>query len=67
MSPGGIVRLETEGGGVAGEERVVSDLGRVRDAAVDLDGSALAIADYEDARSGGSRLRERRRTDATSA
>jgi len=45
---GGIVRLEMEGERVAGEERLVTDLGRVRDVAVDLDGSVLAITDFED-------------------
>jgi glucose/arabinose dehydrogenase len=45
---GGLVRLEMEGDRVAGEERLVTDLGRVRDVAVDADGSILAITDFPD-------------------
>jgi aldose sugar dehydrogenase len=42
---GGLVRLEMEGDRVSGEERLVTDLGRVRDVAVDADGSLLVITD----------------------
>ena len=48
LYPGGIVRLELESGRVTGEERLARDLGRVRDVAVDDDGSILAITDFED-------------------
>ncbi len=51
LSPGGVVRLEIgEDGLVAAEERLLMDLGRVRDVAVDSDGTLLAITDYEDGR-----------------
>jgi glucose/arabinose dehydrogenase len=45
---GGVVRLDLEGDTVMGEERLVSDLGRTRDVAVDHDGSLLVITDYSD-------------------
>jgi len=45
---GGLVRLEMEGDRVSGEERLVTDLGRVRDVAVDRDGAVLAITDFAD-------------------
>ncbi len=45
---GGLVRLVMEGDEVAGEERLLSDLGRVRDVAVDVDGSVLVLTDFED-------------------
>ena len=45
---GGLVRLEMEGDRVAGEERLAGDLGRVRDVAVDHDGSVLVLTDFED-------------------
>nr|WP_051491866.1 PQQ-dependent sugar dehydrogenase [Roseivivax isoporae] len=47
LTPGGIVRLELEDGRVAAEERLLFELGRVRDVAVDADGSVLAITDFE--------------------
>jgi len=47
---GGLVRLELDGDTVEGEERLVSDLGRVRDVDVDQDGSILVLTDYEDGR-----------------
>jgi glucose/arabinose dehydrogenase len=45
---GGIVRLEMDGDRVAGEERLLTELGRVRDVAVDADGSVLVITDFAD-------------------
>jgi glucose/arabinose dehydrogenase len=45
---GGIVRLEMEGDRVTSEERLLTDLGRVRDVAVDDDGSLLVITDFAD-------------------
>jgi len=45
---GGLVRLAMEGDRVTGEERIVTDLGRVRDVAVDLDGSVLVVTDFEE-------------------
>jgi aldose sugar dehydrogenase len=45
---GGLVRLEMESDRVSGEERLVTDLGRVRDVAVDRDGAVLAITDFAD-------------------
>jgi glucose/arabinose dehydrogenase len=47
---GGLARLELDGQTIVGEDRHVSDLGRVRDVAVDQDGSILVITDYEDGR-----------------
>ena len=43
---GGLVRLVMDGDRVAGEERLVTDLGRVRDVAVDRDGSVLVLTDF---------------------
>ncbi|MHA6344803.1 PQQ-dependent sugar dehydrogenase [Roseivivax sp. CAU 1761] len=48
LHPGGIVRLEISEGRVTAEERLHMDLGRVRDLAVDDDGSLLAITDFAD-------------------
>jgi glucose/arabinose dehydrogenase len=45
---GGLVRLEMDGDRVTGEERLVTDLGRVRDVTVDRDGSVLVVTDFED-------------------
>jgi aldose sugar dehydrogenase len=45
---GGLVRLEMDGNRVSGEERLVTDLGRVRDVAVDRDGSVLVVTDFEE-------------------
>lgn len=42
-----IVRLDIEDGQVAGEERLVEGVGRVRDVAVDLDGAVLFLTDEE--------------------
>ncbi|GGL93337.1 glucose dehydrogenase [Pseudooceanicola nanhaiensis] len=48
LYPGGIVRLEMEDGKVVAEERLARDVGRVRDIAVDDDGSLLVLTDFED-------------------
>jgi glucose/arabinose dehydrogenase len=45
---GDIVRVSLEGSTVTGEEWLGTELGRVRDVAVDDDGAILAITDYED-------------------
>jgi glucose/arabinose dehydrogenase len=42
---GSVVRLELNGDTVVGEERLAQDAGRVRDVAVDLDGSILIVID----------------------
>jgi aldose sugar dehydrogenase len=42
---GGLVRLVLEGDRVAGEEWLLTELGRVRDVAVDADGSVLVVTD----------------------
>ncbi len=47
LHPGGIVRLDLEDGKIAAEERLARDLGRVRDIAVDDDGSLLVLTDFE--------------------
>ncbi|MFZ5961568.1 PQQ-dependent sugar dehydrogenase [Thalassococcus sp. BH17M4-6] len=48
LYPGGIVRLELDGNTVAAEERVLMDLGRVRDVETDADGTILLITDQPD-------------------
>ncbi|PJN96649.1 glucose dehydrogenase, partial [Amaricoccus sp. HAR-UPW-R2A-40] len=48
LSPGALVRLEMEGDRVTGEERLLSDQGRIRDVAIAPDGSILAITDKAD-------------------
>ena len=48
LYPGGIVRLEMEDGKVVAEERLARDVGRVRDIAVDDDGSLLVLTDFDD-------------------
>ncbi|WP_163850449.1 PQQ-dependent sugar dehydrogenase [Pseudooceanicola aestuarii] len=50
LNPGGIVRLELSEGRVTAEERLLMDLGRVRDLAVDADGSILALTDQQNGR-----------------
>ncbi|SFQ54607.1 Glucose/arabinose dehydrogenase, beta-propeller fold [Roseivivax halotolerans] len=47
LNPGGIARLSLSDGRVQEEERILMDLGRVRDVTVDEDGSILAITDFE--------------------
>lgn len=43
-----IVRLELDGDTVVGEERLLTDRGRIRDLALDADGAVLAVTDAED-------------------
>jgi glucose/arabinose dehydrogenase len=48
LNPGGVVRLTLEAGLVAEEERLLTNLGRVRDVEVQEDGSFLVLTDYAD-------------------
>ena len=48
MSPGALVRLQLDGDSVVGEERLLTDQGRIRDVAVAPDGAILALTDAED-------------------
>jgi glucose/arabinose dehydrogenase len=48
LTPGGIVRLEMDGDTVTGEERLLTDLGRVRDVEIAPDGSVLIVTDADD-------------------
>jgi glucose/arabinose dehydrogenase len=45
LNPGGIVRLTMDGDTITGEERLLPELGRVRDIEIDKDGSILALTD----------------------
>lgn len=45
LRPGGLVRLELDGRRVTGEERLLTDLGRVRDIATGPDGALWVITD----------------------
>ncbi len=45
LRPGGLVRLKLEGDTVIGEERLLEDIGRVRDVAEAPDGSLLVLID----------------------
>ena len=45
LNPGGLMRLKIEGGRVVGEERLLPDVGRVRDVEVLVDGSLLVLLD----------------------
>ena len=45
LSPGGIVRLDMEGGRVAGEARYLSGENRIRDVEIAPDGAILALVD----------------------
>ncbi|WP_316015579.1 PQQ-dependent sugar dehydrogenase [Roseobacter sp. HKCCA0434] len=47
LYPGALVRLELDGDTVVGEERLITDLGRIRDVEVDADGSLLVLIDEE--------------------
>lgn len=57
LNPGGLVRLKMQGGRVIGEERVVTDQGRVRDVEVAPDGSVLLLIDAPAPNGGIVRLR----------
>lgn len=48
LSPGALVRLEIEGDMVTGEERLLTDAGRIRDVAVDAEGAVYVITDAPD-------------------
>ncbi len=45
LNPGALVRLKMSGGRVVGEERLLTDVGRVRDVEVLADGSVLVLID----------------------
>ncbi|MCG6882489.1 MAG: PQQ-dependent sugar dehydrogenase [Silicimonas sp.] len=45
LNPGGLVRLTLDGDRVTGEARYLPDMGRIRDVAVDRDGSLLIVTD----------------------
>ncbi|MEL6959015.1 MAG: PQQ-dependent sugar dehydrogenase [Pseudomonadota bacterium] len=45
LNPGGLMRLKLEGGRVVGEERLLPDVGRVRDVEVLADGDLLVLID----------------------
>lgn len=45
LNPGALVRLKLEGGRVVGEERLLTDAGRIRDVEVLDDGSVLVLRD----------------------
>lgn len=48
LRPGALVRLEMEGDVVTGEERLLTDRGRIRDVVQDTDGSLLVLVDDDD-------------------
>ncbi|EYD74661.1 PQQ-dependent oxidoreductase, gdhB family [Rubellimicrobium mesophilum DSM 19309] len=48
LNPGGLVRIRLDGERVAGEKRMLPDLGRVRDVEELPDGSLLLLTDFED-------------------
>ena len=45
LNPGGLVRLKLRDGRVAGEERMLRDVGRIRDVEVLNDGAVLVLLD----------------------
>ncbi|QFU09332.1 Soluble aldose sugar dehydrogenase YliI precursor [Rhodobacteraceae bacterium THAF1] len=45
LNPGGLVRLTMDGDTVTGEERLVTDRGRIRDVEVDQNGAILLLTD----------------------
>lgn len=45
LNPGGLVRLKMQDGRVVGEERLLRDLGRVRDVEIAPDGAILVLTD----------------------
>lgn len=47
LVPGGLVRLTLDGDTVTGEERLVTDRGRIRDVEVDQNGGVLLLTDKE--------------------
>jgi len=48
LNPGALVRLKMAGGRVVGEERLLTDVGRVRDVEVTDDGRVLVLVDDSD-------------------
>ena len=48
LYPGGVVRLSLDGGRVSEEERLLRDIGRVRDVEVLDDGTFIVLTDFED-------------------
>ncbi|GIT93071.1 glucose dehydrogenase [Jannaschia pagri] len=48
LNPGGVVRLSLRDGLVVEEERMLMDLGRIRDVEVQPDGSFLVLTDFSD-------------------
>ena len=44
-NPGGLVRLKMQGGRIVGEERMLTDVGRIRDVEVMDDGAVLVLLD----------------------
>lgn len=48
LNPGALVRLELDGTEVTGEERLLTDVGRIRDLEVAPDGSVLVLVDASD-------------------
>lgn len=48
LTPGALVRLELDGDTVTGEERLLTDAGRIRDVAIDAEGAVLVITDAPD-------------------
>jgi len=49
LFPGGVMRLKLQNGRVVGEERLLADIGRVRDVQVLANGDILVLPDVEDA------------------
>ncbi len=47
LVPGAVVRLELDGDSVTGEERLLTDQGRIRDLDIAPDGALLAVTDEE--------------------
>ena len=48
LNPGALVRLRLDGDTVVGEERLLTDAGRIRDVAVASDGAVLVLTDADD-------------------
>ena len=48
LRPGALVRLHLDGDKVTGEERLLTDAGRIRDVAVAPDGAVLVLTDAGD-------------------
>ena len=48
LRPGALVRLRLDGDKVVGEERLLTDAGRIRDVAVAPDGAVLVLTDADE-------------------